>query len=266
MKKIFITCDMEGVSGCTGWDSVIKGKEDYFRLRQQMTRELVSVVNSINDSFSDCEVVIKDAHDGGDNILIGELPENCKLITGWYGGPMSMIQGLDETFDCSIFLGYHSGAGVANYPISHTYNSRRFARMTLNGKVCSEFTLNYLKSWDLKVPVVLVSGDADLCEHINDFDPRIQTVAATRGYGASITSKAPARVNKELFEAFKKVRLEDFKDFNLDYRSYELEIEYSKQTDAIKASFYPGTKRQGEKKLSFSGKSIDEILVALLFI
>jgi len=38
--KIYISADIEGVTGVTHWDETIKGKEEYEKYAQQMTLEV----------------------------------------------------------------------------------------------------------------------------------------------------------------------------------------------------------------------------------
>ena len=47
---------------------------------------------------------------------------------------------------------------------------------------------------------------------------------------------------------------------------FEMEINYKECADALRASFYPGAKQLDERTVTFTGKDIQEIMTAQLFI
>lgn len=60
------------------------------------------------------EVLVNDSHDGMRNILIEELHPKAQLVLG-YTKPLSMMQGIDSSFDLAVFVGYHAMAAIAGY-------------------------------------------------------------------------------------------------------------------------------------------------------
>ncbi|MBC8401034.1 MAG: M55 family metallopeptidase, partial [Candidatus Marinimicrobia bacterium] len=95
--KIYISADMEGICGSTNWDEANKDKGDYREFQQQMTAEVVAACEGALAVGAD-EIMIKDAHATGRNIIAAELPPKTQLIRGWSGHPYSMVQELDESF------------------------------------------------------------------------------------------------------------------------------------------------------------------------
>ncbi len=114
--KIFISVDMEGVSGLTYWQE----KEE--KIQKFMTDEVLSVVEGVMEFDRESEVLICDSHSYGRNIDITRLPQNVKLISG-YPREFYMISGIDESFDAGIFVGYHAPVGAINGQMDHTYSS-----------------------------------------------------------------------------------------------------------------------------------------------
>ena len=53
---------------------------------------------------------------------------------------MGMVDGVDNTFDAAMFIGYHSAAGRNGNPLSHTFTTKTTS-VKLNGMICSEFLL-----------------------------------------------------------------------------------------------------------------------------
>ena len=138
--KVFISADIEGTAGITNWDEARKPHADYPEHRQQMTREVLAACDGANAAGAK-EILIKDAHATGRNILQADLPENVRLIRGWSGHPMSMVQELDKSFDAALFIGYHSKAGDETNPLAHTLTGE-VMRMRINGVPTSEFLLH----------------------------------------------------------------------------------------------------------------------------
>ena len=95
--KIYISADIEGTTGITDWEEAGKGHPTYQEFRERMTEEVVAACEGAIEAGAK-EILIKDAHDSGRNIIAGRLPDCAKLIRGWSGHPFSMVQELDESF------------------------------------------------------------------------------------------------------------------------------------------------------------------------
>jgi len=84
---------------------------------------------------------------------------------------LSMMQGIDESFDAVFFIGYHARAGVSYSIMDHTYTSR-IMDVKINGRKMSEAGINGRLAGYFGVPVVLVSGDQNAVkcvrEELND--------------------------------------------------------------------------------------------------
>ena len=87
-----------------------------------------------------------------------------------------MMAGIDEGFDASMFIGYHSAASEEGNPLSHTMNSNEYDYVKLNGELLSEFIMNAYTSIYYGIPVAFLSGDEMLCENAKKFFPNIVTV------------------------------------------------------------------------------------------
>ena len=187
--KIFISADIEGTAGITNWDEARKPHADYPEHRQQMTREVLAACDGANAAGAK-DILIKDAHATGRNILQADLPENVRLIRGWSGHPFSMVQELDKSFDAAMFIGYHSKAGDETNPLAHTLTSRSCACASTacrpRNSCCTP-----MPRPTVGVPVVFVSGDWQLCTDIKETNPNITAVAVSEGIGPSTVSLAP---------------------------------------------------------------------------
>ncbi|SES98132.1 M55 family metallopeptidase [Anaerobranca gottschalkii] len=173
--KVYISADIEGIWGVVSRKQIIGDDGDYLRARKLMTKEVNLVCQELfNNGVK--EIVVNDSHGPMDNIIIEELHPDVSLISG-YPKDLSMMAGIDETFDCAIFIGYHPKAGTEQGIFDHTYAGRVVSKLIINGEELGEAGLNAGVAGHFNVPVVLVSGDDKVCKAVlNEIGP-IQTVA-----------------------------------------------------------------------------------------
>jgi len=70
--KVYISCDMEGISGVVAWKQAEMGNEEYKRCQKLMTRELNAAIEGALAAGAS-EVLVNDSHGSMRNILIEEL-------------------------------------------------------------------------------------------------------------------------------------------------------------------------------------------------
>ena len=262
--KVYISADIEGVTGIAHWDEARKTKADYQEFRRQMTQEVVAACEGAMTAGA-TEILIKDAHASGRNIVVSEIPDCAKLIRGWSGHPLSMVQELDETYDAVILIGYHSRAGSEDNPLAHTL-SGRVDHIKLNGEFCSEFRLHTYAALMFGVPVVFVSGDKGLCKEVISFNDNIRTLAVNQGIGDSAISIAPRLAIKRIQEGVHAALRYNLSSMKVKLpEKFELEIRYNNPVDAYKASFYPGATHVGQRTIRYETREYFEVLRMLLF-
>jgi D-amino peptidase len=160
--KVFISVDMEGVTGLTDPEDVLPEGADYARGRVFMTSDANAAVQGAFDAGAD-EVVVNDSHWTARNILQEDLDPRARLIKGFHR-PMCMVQGLDATFDAAVFVGYHSCAGTEGGVLNHTLLGKEIQNLLLDGEPIGETRLNALMAGHFGVPVAFVAGDHAVCE------------------------------------------------------------------------------------------------------
>jgi D-amino peptidase len=159
--KVFISVDMEGATALTDPEDVLPEGSDYARGRIFMTGDANAAVQGAFDAGA-TEVVVNDSHWIMRNLLIEQLDPRAKLIKGFHK-PMCMVQGLDETFDAAVFVGYHSCAGTEEGVLNHTLLGKEVHNLLLNGEPIGETRLNSLLAGHFGVPVAFVAGDDAVC-------------------------------------------------------------------------------------------------------
>ena len=95
--KIFLSADIEGTAGIAHWDEAERTHPDYAEFRALMTAEVVAACEGARAAGA-TEVVIKDAHDSGRNLILDRLPDYARIMRGWSGHPDGMMFGIDASF------------------------------------------------------------------------------------------------------------------------------------------------------------------------
>ncbi len=267
--KIFISADIEGCCGIVNWDETERGHDDYETFRRIMTEEVNSVIRGLRKAGVD-EIVVRDAHDSARNILIENLEPDVKIIRGWSNSPCDMMDGLDESYDGVIFVGYHAPARSSGNPLAHTLNLSRHSHIKLNGKIMSEYHLNTYYAMEKKVPVIMLSGDEALCNIALEENNNITVVPTKSGLEGAIVSRHPQSVRDDLekaaIDAIKKLQGSSNKDYEIFLpKSLELEIHFRKVSLANKASFYPGAARLSSDKILFRSNNIQDVFKFIFF-
>ena len=155
--KVYISVDMEGVTGVVSNEQLGPTGFEYQRFREFMTAEALAAIQGARDAGA-TEILLSDSHGNGQNLLIERLPADVKVVRSW-PRPLMMMQGIDSSFDAAVFIGYHSGTTNAKGVRAHTISSARLTSVELNGRSMSEAGINAAIAGHFGVPVVMISGD-----------------------------------------------------------------------------------------------------------
>jgi D-amino peptidase len=263
--KVFISADIEGCTTTTFWDETEPKKAEYKQYAQRMTEEVLAACEGANEAGAS-EIVVNDAHYIGNNIDITQLPANVKIIRGWSGHPYSMVEGIDESFDAAIFIGYHSAGSRTGNPMSHTYSANTLY-VKLNGVIASEFMIYSYAALLEGVPTVFLSGDKMLCEDSKDLHPKLITCSVKEGRGASTLNYNPKNTLREIKEDVKLALKQDLKkSLGKLPEEFEFEVCYKDHGKAEKFSYFPGVKRVNDTTLTFRTNDYFEALRTFNFI
>ena len=88
--KVFISVDMEGITGVVNGDDARRTGRDYNYFRQTMTREANAAIEGALAAGA-TEIIVRDSHGSALNLLPEMLHRSSKLIRDWSGGPISMM-------------------------------------------------------------------------------------------------------------------------------------------------------------------------------
>jgi D-amino peptidase len=257
--KVFISVDMEGVAGLIHWDETSEGGADYPLFRRIMTEETNAAIAGALDAGA-TEIVVRDSHGSARNILPDLLRPEARLIREW-AGPMSMMEGLDRTFDAVVFVGYHARAGTPDAVLKHTM-SLTLQDVILNGVRMPEAGWNAAIAGYFDVPVVFLSGDSAICRQVREIVGPIETAAVKDGIGKAASMIHPAKA-REMIQKGVAAALRNLKAYK-PYKPappYKLEIVFTDEVQAARASSVPGAVRTGERSVAFTSNDLMAIVV-----
>ncbi len=199
--KAFISVDLEGMPYIVIPGHLSLKGSLYKEARKIATKVTFIVAEELYKNGFD-EVVVADSHGPMVNLLVDNLPEYVELVRG-YPRPVSMVAGVEEGCDVALFLGYHAKFGTTRSSFDHTYSGGTINKLEINGNAVSEFLLNGYAAGELKVPVILVAGDAQLLEDdVEKYAPWAETVPLKRSLSrVAAKSQSMVRIEKNLRKA-----------------------------------------------------------------
>ncbi len=267
--KVFISVDMEGVSGITDPEDVLPDGADYQRGRVFMTGDANAAILGAYDGGAD-EVLVNDSHWIMRNLLLERLDPRARTIKGFHKS-LCMVQGLDESYDGAVFVGYHACAGTEGGVLNHTMLGKEIQNIYLNGEPTGETRLNAAFAGHYGVPVLVVAGDAAVCAEAERFLDGVQTVAVKDGIDKfSANCLHPEVAQARIREATARAVAE--RGGAVPYQlspPYRLGIEWNSTTIAATCALIPGVGLTAPRSVEFITQDYPElmrVLVAMLLL
>jgi D-amino peptidase len=256
--KILIATDMEGITGVTTWDQVTPGHAEYARFRRQMTEDVNAAIRGACEAGAE-DIVVADGHWNGSNILVEELDVRARLNSG-SPSPLSMMQGIDESVDGVIFVGYHARNGSSPAILDHTWSSRTVANVWLNELLTGEYGLNAAVAGHFGAPVIMVSGDQTACAQVAELLGDVETAVVKHATGRFAAECLSPEITRDLIcvtaqRAVERLTGGDVPDPFVIDMPVTVTVEFSASDMADRASLVPFTKRQGTR-VSFSAEEM----------
>lgn len=256
--KIYISVDMEGVVGVVSGDQLSPTSFEYGRFREFMTNEANAAIEAAFSTGA-TEVVLSDSHGNAENLLIEKLPRNVTLVRG-FPRPLEMMEGLDETFDGVIFIGYHASTTNTAGVRAHTFSSARLADVRLNNVSVSEGSFNAAVAGHFNVPVIMVSGDDAAVAEITKAVGDIEGAVVKWNYGFhSAKTMMPEAAYDLIREKVKKAmgRIKSFKPYKVK-TPVQLDVRFKNYRPAEVLSYLSIVERIDSHSIRFIGKDMVE--------
>jgi len=190
--KVYISVDMEGITGVVSSDQLGPTGFEYQRAREWMTGEALAAIQGARDAGA-TEIVVSDAHGNGQNLLIDQFPDDITIVRSW-PRPLMMMEGIDSSFAAAVFIGYHTSTANVRGVRAHTMSSATLTGLALNGRQVPEGGVNAAIAGYFGVPVVMVSGDDAAVTEVQGFAAGMEGAVVKRAISfhaaATLTPKA----------------------------------------------------------------------------
>jgi D-amino peptidase len=257
--KIFISVDMEGIWGVVHGDQTSSSGQDYGAARRWMAQDVNAVVEGLIEAGA-AEIVVNDSHGSMRNIIADTIHPRASLISG-SPKPLSMMQGIDASFDACILVGYHSRAGTAPAILDHTISGGTIRAIRINGQELPELGINAAIAGHFKVPVIMLSGDVETCAQAKGILGSELVTAAVKDAAGRLAARlfpaeeARARLKEAAKEAFGKRN--KVQPFRLN-PPYTFELEFHNSAQAEMPALLPQVKRQTPRSVTFTSNDYVE--------
>ena len=257
--KVFISADLEGIAGVVHGEHVFRNGREHDRARRLMTAEVNAAIEGALEAGAQ-KIVVNDSHGTMRNILPEELHEKAELITG-SPKPLSMMQGIDDSFNAAFFIGYHAMPSSFPAVMGHTYYGRVVYNVRVNGHLMGETGINAALAGYFNVPVVLVTGDQAVTKEARQLLGGVETVTVKDAIGRyAAKCLSPVEARKRIRKAAKNAlnNLSDMKPFKLDSPiTFEVDLIHAGMTEM--ALIIPGVEKRDARTVAFT---FDDLLTA----
>ena len=241
--KVYISADMEGVAGAVTEAQMGPGGFEYSQFREFMTAEVNAAIEAARDAGA-TGIVVGDSHGNGQNLLLNALPQDIELYRSW-PRPLGMMEGIDESFDAVIFIGYHASAGNTGGIAAHTMSGSSFSSVKINGMEITEGGINALIAGHFGVPVVMISGDdaavREVTTMLGPIEGAVVKWHTSHTSGRTLMPEAAQALIREKVKAGLK-RRKELNPFVIE-GPLTLDLTYKNAKAAELISFLPGVER-----------------------
>jgi len=257
--KVYISADMEGIGGVSTWKvQADSSGSEYQKFRRLMTLEVNAAIAGAAEAGA-TDFLVSDSHDGGQNIDVELLDRRARLIRA-FPRPLSMMQGVDATFDAVVFIGYHASEGQPAAVLAHTMSDQHIFEIRLNGMAVPEAGFNAAIAGEFGVPVVFLSGDQTIGEEAQRLLGSIETVAVKQATGFySATMMHPEEAQRLIRQGVKRAleRRGELKPYKIAH-PVKLEITFKDAVTAEIVSYLPGVERPRGNAIIFTARDMLE--------
>src|SRR2546426_2684415 len=242
-RKIFISVDMEGITGVVQPAQLGPDGFEYQRAREWMTAEVNAAIQGVR-AAGPADIVVCDSHGNGQSVLIDKLPDDVQIVRG-FPRPLEMMQGIDASFAAALFIGYHASEWTADAVRGHTISSARLLGVKLNGMEVSEGIYNAALAGQFGVPIAFISGDRLAVSQLQKVVPGAEGAIVKEPFGDhSAQTLTPARGQALIRDGVKRAmaKLGTLQPYRVK-TPIDLEVGFKLTIDAERAAFIPGLTR-----------------------
>jgi D-amino peptidase len=265
-KRFFISVDMEGISGVVTDQQLGVAGFEYQRFRELMTEDANAAIAAAREAGA-AEFVVADSHGSFQNLLVEKLPADVQLVRGT-PRPLSMMQGIDDSFDGVIFVGYHASTTNPDGVRAHTFSSASLADLRLNGVSVTEGAWNAALAGHFSVPVLAVTGDEAAVKEVQALVPGVEGAVVKWPYGFhSARVLSPEASRAVIRDAVRKAMARRAQLVPHRVKTpVEVEVRFKNYRPAEVLSWLPQFRRVDAHAVRFGAKDMPEAARILSFV
>jgi D-amino peptidase len=252
--RIYLSVDMEGITGVAAPKHVQPGEKEYDRFRRLMTQDANAAIEGALAAGA-AEVVVSDGHGPMTNVLIEELHPAARLMSG-SNKILGQMEGIDGGFGAAFFVGYHQREGGGDGVLNHTFIGRIIYEVRINGDPVDEAAVNAGLAGAFGVPVALVTGDHTVCADAERRIPGVLTApvkeAFDRYVGLSLApEQSHALIRERAEHAVRAVREGRIAPYRVP-SPVTFELDFKRTAPAHMATLFPGVERRGPRTIAIT--------------
>jgi D-amino peptidase len=249
-KKVYISVDMEGISGISGSDQLSPAGSEYARSRKLMAEDTNAAIRGALAAGA-TDIVVNDSHGGQRNLLPEDLNPAARLISHSFKR-YGMMEGLDGSFDAVIFIGYHAKAGSPDGLFAHT-GSGVVRDLRINGRSVGEGGMNTMLAAWYGVPVVLVTGDDVAVAEVKEMATAARGVVVKRAINVRAVELVSLETARREIESAARAAVAGAKKTPPERRGpFNVQLEFRDTLIPEIAEAFPTIRRVGPETVTYS--------------
>lgn len=236
--RVFISVDMEGISGLVRWMDVASQGIDFDLNRSLMTADANAAIEGAFEAGA-TEVIVEENHGVEDLCILkmDEIDPRCRVIRGAGRPGATTMAGLDESVGVVLLVGHHARAGSFPGIMAHTISGGWFKLVRLHGEPIGEPDFFAIRAGELGVPIGMVSGDQVVAEQVLEICPWAETVEVKKAFGKQSADCIPPQRARPLIlggaqRAVARAIAGDLGIYRGVNAPYEFEVELTKPAPA----------------------------------
>lgn len=263
--RIWIGTDMEGIGGVVHREHTARNGREHDRARRWMTDEVNAAIEACFDAGATA-VTVAEGHGTCRNLIPELLDRRARLCYGQMTNlPYSMLQGLDDSYQGAMLIGYHARAGLAPGLLDHNFWSQTLTEVLINGMAVGEAEMNAAYAGALGIPTLMIAGDDVLAGQIeaNMAGSGVVTATTKRALGRFHAeclhpAEAAAEVGRRAAESLGLLKAGSVKPFGFGPK-LTMQVTFLHPMYVDLACMVPGTKRIGPYRAEYRCKEYREL-------
>jgi D-amino peptidase len=268
--QVFISTDIEGISGVVDLIQIRADGRDYERARKYFMADVNAAVQGALDAGAE-RVVVCDNHSAMVNTVYEDLHEAAEVVMGGPlapGAPLVMRE-LTSDFDVVLLVGYHAAAHYPGGILSHSYTfPANFWEIQINGMGVGETEIGAALAGAIGVPCGMVSGDNVTIDQARAFLPDAEMVivkwAIDRMAARCLSlTRSTALIREGARRAVERAQNGEFEPWTFE-PPITMKLTCGDYGAAGRFATVPGTERIDNRVVSFTSDSYFEVYRALM--